>query len=65
MKRSGHAVSSHSGFILIGGSRGGGAEGPQFFFLETGPPSYLSVWMNAPQQILLSINCGTKPNRSA
>ena len=32
MKRSGHVVSSHSGFILIGGSRGGGAEGPQFFF---------------------------------
>ena len=32
-------------------------KGPNFFFffLETGPPSYLRVWMNAPQQILLSV----------
>ena len=51
MKRSGHAVLCHSGFILSGGSRGGGAEGD----LETWPPSYLRVWMNAPQQILLSV----------
>ena len=31
MKRSGHAISSHSGFILSGASWGGGAEGPHFF----------------------------------
>ena len=31
MKRSGHAVSSHSCFILSGASWGGGAEGPHYF----------------------------------
>ena len=34
MKRSGHAVSSHNGFILSGGSRGGGDEGPPNFFFD-------------------------------
>ena len=29
--------------------------GPIFFCLETGPPSYLRVWINAPQQIRLSM----------
>ena len=47
MKRSGHAVSSHSGFILSHESRGGAPKGPKFFF-ETKPPPYLRVWMNAP-----------------
>ena len=55
-------VSLHVHFILSGGSRGGARGsrtppylstkmrpiGPKKFFLETGPPSYLRVWMTDP-----------------
>ena len=64
-------MSLHVHFIFSGGSRGGaGGPGPPYFstkmrpigpkkfFLETGRPSYLRVWMTRPPQPLPPLSEG-------